>query len=169
MDGPTESVRPKRLHPFCHCLSPKSWTTTPPCVIHLIPSLHNFDQVEWSYLEAATGGEFECVLQLPINSLLGWSFQHHVARLPISKGGCGLRSVSETSGPAFIGAIEMSLPFFTGDFGVAPGLEAVIGRPDQYRAARWGPLIRNGSRTGQYLTKNETKQDCVLLASRSRV
>ena len=43
----------------------------------------------------------------------------------------------------------MSLPFFTGDFGVAPGLEEVIGRPDQNRAARWGPLIRNGSRTGQ--------------------
>ena len=43
----------------------------------------------------------------------------------------------------------MSLPFFTGDFGVAPALEAVIGRPDQNQVARWGPLIRNGSRTGQ--------------------
>ena len=43
-------------------------------------SLHNFDQVVWDYLQAATGltlpqndtgGGFECVLQLPINSLSG--------------------------------------------------------------------------------------------------
>ena len=81
-------------------------------------SLHNFDQIVWDYLQSATGltlpqtdtgGGYECVLQLPISSLSGRSFQHHVARLPISKGGCGLRSVAETSGPAFVGAIEMSL------------------------------------------------------------
>ena len=129
-------------------------------------SLRNFDELVWSYLESATGltlplsdtgGRFECPLLLPINSLSGRSFQHHIARLTISKGGYGFRSVAETAGPAFVGGIEMSIPFFTGDFGLAPALEPLIGRPDHNRAGRWGPLIRNGSRTGQEFDQTWTK------------
>ena len=36
-----------------------------------------------------------------------------------------------------------------GDFGLARALEEVIGRPDQGAVARWDPLLRGGSRTGQ--------------------
>ena len=89
-----------------------------------------FDKLVWSYLEAATGltiptvdsGEvYGCVLNLPITSLHGLPFQHHLARLPVSKGGLGLRSMSQVSGPAYMGGIEMSLPFFTGEHGLLQG------------------------------------------------
>ena len=134
-------------------------------------ALTKFDQLVWSYLECATGltlpltganGEdFECPLNLPISSFKDRSIQQHIVRLPISKSGIGLRSVAETSGQAFIGGVEMSLSFFTGEFGVAPALEEVIGRPDLNLHARWGPLIRNGSRTGWEFnnTWNNLKKD----------
>ena len=74
----------------------------------------DFDELIWSYLESATGlsiprsnmgGGFECPGAFPINSLDELSFQQHLTRLPLSKGGLGLRSVAETSGPAFLGRI----------------------------------------------------------------
>ena len=126
----------------------------------------DFDNLVWSYLESATGltlplsnmgGGFECSLDLPINSLRGRSFQHHMVRLPQSKGGLGLRSVSDTSAPAFVGGVEMSLPFFTGDLGIAPALEEVIGRPDERSVARWRELINGNSKTGLEFSKAWTK------------
>ena len=42
----------------------------------------------------------------------------------------------------------MSLPSFTGDIGIAPALEEVIGRPDERAVARWESLLQGGSRTG---------------------
>ena len=44
--------------------------------------------------------------------------------------------------------LELSLPFFTGDLGVAPALEEVLGRPDEGAVARWADFLRGGSRTG---------------------
>ena len=123
-----------------------------------IQASRDFDDLVWSYLESATGliipqsdmgGGFECHLNLPINSLRGRLFQHHMVRLPQSKGGLGLRSVSDTSVPAFVGGVEMSLPFFTGDLGVAPALEEVIGCPDEGSVARWRDLINGNSITGR--------------------
>ena len=117
-----------------------------------------FDDLVWSYLEVATGltlprtnngGGYECVLDLPIESLSGRTIQHHIARLPISKSGLGLRSVAETAGPAFIGGVEMSLPSFIGDLGLCPELEEVIGRPDIGSVDRWGTLLSGGTRTCQ--------------------
>ena len=43
----------------------------------------------------------------------------------------------------------MSLPSFTGDFGIAPGLEQVIGRPYIKDVVRWRGLLNGGTRTGQ--------------------
>ena len=51
----------------------------------------------------------------------------------------------------------MSLPFFTGQLGIAQNLEVVLGRPDQSRPARWGPLVRSGTRTGQEFNSVWTK------------
>ena len=58
-------------------------------------------------------------------------------------------SLSLTSGPAFIGGIEMALPSFTGELGISPLLEDVIGRPDRGGFSRWRDLLRNGCKTGQ--------------------
>ena len=126
----------------------------------------DFDNLVWRYLECATGlslprynmgGGFECVLDLPINSLSDLSFQHHLTRLPLSKGGLGIRAVSSIAGPAFIGGLELSLPFFTGDLGIASGLEEIIGRPNEAAVARWAGLLRGGSRTGQEFGEAWTK------------
>lgn len=130
----------------------------------------DFDLLIQSYLEAATGltipftdsgGGFECSLDLPIQSLNNQSIQSHISQLPISKGGLGLRKISATSLPAFVGGIELSLPFFTGDLGIAPALEEVIGRPDRGTGARWAELIRHNTRTGRELAAawNKMKDD----------
>ena len=119
-----------------------------------------FDDTVWEFLQRATGlslprtdegREYECVLQLPVQRLLGRTFQLHLARLPISRGGLGLRSVAETAGPAFIGGLELALPALTGDTGVLPALEQVLERPDQGGGSRWRDLLWLGSRTGQEL------------------
>ena len=119
-----------------------------------------FDNLVWSYLEAASGlsipfsnnGEsYECVLNLPVNSLENLPFQRHLVRLPISKGILGIRSISQVAGPAYVGGIELSLPSFTGDLGIAPHLENIIGRPDNGGVYRWAGLLHSGSRTGQEL------------------
>ena len=74
-----------------------------------------------------------------------------MARLPISRGGLGIRSVVEMSKPAFIGGLELALPFLTGEAGILPSLECVLGRPDVRDGARWSDLLPLGSRTGQEL------------------
>ena len=122
------------------------------------PAAEKFDGIVWSYLEAATGlsiptgvsdGDNVFSLDLPVNSLNTLSFQQHLARLPISKGGLGIRSLSQTSNPAFFGGIVLSLPSFTGPLGIVPALESVIGRPDRKDIERWTGLLQGNSRTGQ--------------------
>lgn len=98
-----------------------------------------FDNLVWGYLEVAAGLSIpaqtsgqpnEFALDLPINSLHSFSFQQHLARLPISKGALGICSLSLISGPAFFGGIKLALLSFTGELGIATALEPVIGRPD---------------------------------------
>ena len=126
----------------------------------------DFDDLVWNYLESATGltiprtgagGGFECVLDLPIPSFAGHSFQQHLVRLPISKGGLGIRSISQSSAASFIGGVEMALPFFTGELGIAPLLEEVIGRLDESGISCWNDLLRSGCKTGQEFGKSWDK------------
>ena len=44
-----------------------------------------------------------------------YSYQQWLARLPIRERGMGLRSLVDTSPAAFIGSVEMALPFLTGE------------------------------------------------------
>ena len=77
------------------------------------------------------------------------SFQSILASLPMSKGGLGLRKMSLVSDPAFIGGVELSLPFLSGPDGIFPSLLPILGRPDLGGADRWSGLVMNGSRTGK--------------------
>ena len=92
------------------------------------------DSVLWDLLEYATGLHIprcdeglgvECMLDLPYG-MLGRSFQELLVRQPVKLGGLGLRSMVETSYVAFVGGVEMALPFLTGDQGICPMLEEVI-------------------------------------------
>ena len=66
-------------------------------------------------------------------------------------GGLGLRSNIETSLPAFIGGLELSLPHLTGPDGVCTSLEDIVGNGLLPPSNRWKPLLDSGCRTGQEL------------------
>ena len=57
---------------------------------------------------------------LTIPGLPDRTYQEWVVRQPIRLGGFGLRSQSELSPAAFVGAVEQILPSFVGVKGIAP-------------------------------------------------
>ena len=72
----------------------------------------------WSVFEQTVGQHVlrheeglgtECVLDVPVDSMVGRSFQELVVRLPIRLRGFGLRSFADTSLTAFIGGVELAL------------------------------------------------------------
>ena len=128
-------------------------------------------------LQSATGlripqGEeglgVECVLDVPVQGLGGQSYQHWLARLPITERGMGLRSLVDTAAATFIGSVEMSLPFFTGEGGLCPLLEPLIGNiREEEVATRWRTLLTSDTRTGRefsnaYNSLQREARDCCL-------
>ena len=88
----------------------------------------------------------DCVLQVPgVDWLNGRSFQELLIPQPIKLGGLGLRSLVETSPAAFIGGVEMTVPHFTGEEGICPLLEDVIGSVSG--SDRWTSFLSANSRT----------------------
>ena len=61
-----------------------------------------------------------------------------------------MRSVADTSLPAFIGWVEQALTHFLGDEGVCQLLQPVLGNMDS-PASRWRDLTTSGCRTGEEL------------------
>ena len=79
------------------------------------------------------------------------TYQEWVVRQPIKFGGMGLRSLVETSPAAYLGALETAIPSFTGDEGICPQLEAVIGGPETWGVdtssdSRWEVFLQSGVR-----------------------
>ena len=116
------------------------------------------DTIFWSVLETLTRvpipmAEPEvnarvCLLQVQgVNWLDKKTFQQALIPQPIKLGGLGVRSLVETSPPAFIGGIEMSLPHFTGVGGICPTLERVVGLVEGEN--RWETFLENGCRTAR--------------------
>ena len=94
------------------------------------------------------GSGFECCLNVPIQDLSQLSIQEWIVRLPVRAGGLGLRSLVDTSSVAFIGGLEMSLPFFGGENGVCTSLENVVGNIRESNLdSRWQTLVQSGCRT----------------------
>ena len=90
------------------------------------------------------------VSQLSVDGLGGRSFQSWMAGLPIKERGMGLRSMVDTMPAAFIGSVEMSLPFLTGEGGQCQLLLPEIGDiRGAEEGSRWLTLLQSGSRTGR--------------------
>ena len=96
---------------------------------------------------------FECMVArgTGVAELEDRTYQHLMAAQPIKLGGCGLRSTEETRYAAFVGGVEMALPFLVeGDHGeevLCPQLEQVIGRVSGQD--RWSTFLEAGSRTSE--------------------
>ena len=86
------------------------------------------------------------MLALP-HGMMGQTFQELLVRQPVKLGGLGLRSMVETSPVAFVGGVEMALPFLTGDGGICPMLEGVIGRVEGRN--RWQQFLDGDTRTAR--------------------
>ena len=71
-----------------------------------------------------------------------------MVRLPIKRGGLGLRSIRESCGSGFIGSVEMSLPFLVEGPKICPHLAPIIGE-NLSDVRRWELLINSGCRTGE--------------------
>ena len=120
------------------------------------------DTILWNMMERATGLHIpreeegrgvECVLDIPVRGLRGKSFQHHLVRMPVREKGMGLRSMVDTIPAAFLGSIEMSLPFFCGEDGLCNQLMPVVGDVRTEEAgARWHTLLASNSRTAAEFT-----------------
>ena len=91
----------------------------------------------------------ECIfraLGLPPR-LQGRSYQNWLMRQPVRLCGLVLRSLVETSPAAFCGGVEMALPHLTGEQGVCPSLQGVLG--DVEGPASWREFQQGGSRTAK--------------------
>ena len=92
----------------------------------------------------------ECVLSLPmVPSLNGRSYQCMLAGQLVKLGGLGLRSLVETRYPAFMGALEQSVPFLVAsdqcESPLAPSLAAMMG--SMAGNERWAEMLGAASRT----------------------
>ena len=112
----------------------------------LQPAAAWLDSQLWRVLEAAVGthipqGEegkgWECVLPVPVGGREGRSFASWVVRLPIRLGGWGFRSLVETSLVPFVGAVEQSVPTFTGPGGICPQLSDYLGGEESFGQREW--------------------------------
>ena len=91
----------------------------------------------------------ECCIFAPGHVRDGWSFSAWVARQPVKLGGMGLRSMTELCMPAYLGAMEQTLPQLFKGF--CPGLAAVVGGEEMFgeeasEIGRWRTLLNSGSR-----------------------
>ena len=125
----------------------------------MLPTAARLDNILWSMLERSSGLHIpreeegrgtECVLDVPVRGLRGQSFQHWLARLPVRERGMGLRSQVETIPAAFIGSLEMSLPFLCGEGGQLRQLEPVVGNiREAEEGSRWRTLLESECKTAR--------------------
>jgi hypothetical protein len=71
--------------------------------------------------------------------------------LPTSRGGLGVRRQVDVAATGFLGALEQTVPFFSGERGVCPRLEHMVGRQEDGELQRWAPLLATNCRTAQEL------------------
>ena len=118
------------------------------------------DEILWQVLQVAVGSgipreddgsDWGCIPVVPVKKLTGRTYQEWLVRQPIRFGGCGVRSQTDLSPLAFIGALEQTIPFFIGDRGVCPQLSHLVGEHGEVEK-RWEPLLQSGCRTGRELT-----------------
>ena len=91
------------------------------------------DQKLWSVLEKTVGflvprvtegRGWDCVVSVPGREDM--TYQEWLVRQPIKMGGMGLRSLVDTSLVAYLGAIEVAIPSFTGEGGICKLFTKVV-------------------------------------------
>ena len=129
-----------------------------------LPAARELDRRLWMVLEEVCGlrishqsyraaEDGKCGIQVPegCSERENWSFAAWVARQPVKLGGMGLRSMAELCYPAFLGAMEQTLPRLHKGF--CPMLTPVVGGEEEHGEGatdlgRWRVLLDSGSRVG---------------------
>ena len=117
----------------------------------------------WSMLQAAVGfeiprGEAGDKVACPVGELDGRSYQEWVVRLPIRLHGWGLRSLKETCGPAYFGALETAIPFMAARDKLCTQMETDWGGEECWGEAaepsnRWRVVLESGCLEGRELQR----------------
>ena len=118
------------------------------------------DRKLWKVLEVCVGssvpegGESDCVMEGPVSSIQGLSFQQMVTRLPIKMGGMGIRNQEQLRLAAFVGSVEQCVPQIGSRTGLCPALAPQFGGDECFGNnmpvdSRWEVLISSGCRLGQ--------------------
>ena len=85
-------------------------------------------------LEAATGfaipRDDNMKVRCPVVGLDNKTYQEWLVRLPVKLYGWGLRSLKETCGPAYLGALETAIPYMAARGNICPQLEQTWGGSD---------------------------------------
>ena len=66
-------------------------------------------------------------VRCPVTGLVNLSYQEWLVRLPVKLYGWGLRSLKDTCGPAYLGAMETAIPFMAARSKICPQLSQVWG------------------------------------------
>ena len=118
-------------------------------ILHqVLESVAGFSIPEWG-----EGKAYTCPLGPEVGWLEGRSFQSVLMGLPIKSGGLGIRSQLDLSPAAWYGALEQSVPFFSGEKAVCPPLADLSGYGED-DLHRWKPLLESGLRTGEELRES---------------
>ena len=119
----------------------------------------------WRQLEVATGftiprGEEggDMIVRCPITDLDGRSYQEWLIRLPVKLHGWGFRSLRETCGPAYLGALETAIPFMAARDMICPQMAAVWGGEESWAEGaadetRYRVLLQSGCQEGEELRR----------------
>ena len=80
-------------------------------------------------------------IEIPVESIPSRSIQKWLTEIPVRQGGMGLETQTGLRGPAFIGGLEMALPFFKGEGGICPPLGEMI---EDSAGSRYRRVIGSG-------------------------
>ena len=110
----------------------------------------------WTVLEAAVGytvhrGENGTTVNCLVAQLQGQSYQEWAMRLPIRFHGWGLRSLAETCGLVYLGALETAIPYMAARDKLCPAREVEWGGDECWGKAAdprhrwsWRVLLQSG-------------------------
>ena len=123
------------------------------------------DEELWRMFESTTGltvprnqEQGGLCLRVPVPGLDHRSFQEWAVRLPVRLYGWGLRSLADSCGPAYLGALETALPYMAGLGKVCPELAELWGGEECWSAAasqedRWRTVLESGCSQGGELRR----------------
>ena len=97
-------------------------------------------------------------VRCPVNGLDDKSYQEWLVRLPVKLYGWGLRSLKETCGPAYLGALETTIPYMAARGNICPQLEHTWRGSDCWGGGaasqtRWRVVLSSGSQEGVEITR----------------